>query len=212
MLSLSKILIHIYFSSDLYTLLIIYRYLSAVLISMLCASRQSFSSQYLQVTELLEKLLREADYNELHKYEGELGFVWNKYIPYFRVAYMPYNTKRSVLACGSDPRYRELQKMCIEINVLFFQVILNGARERKRIVEQGLMDYVICLPSVLPAESRAQQRAKDLVAMLGKEVHYQPPSLNTMVRARLAVTHFGLEKVLKTPVQELLSEVCPAES
>ena len=46
--------------------------------------------------------------------------------------------------------------------------------------------------------------------MLGKEMNYQPPSLNTMVRARLAVTHFGLEKVLKTPVQELLSEVYPS--
>ena len=125
---------------------------------------------------------------------------------------MPYDTKRSVLACGSDPRNRKLQMMCIEINVLFFQVILNGARERKRIVEQGLMDYVICLPSVLPAKSRAQQRAKDLVAMLGKEMHLQPPGLSTMARARLAVTHFGLDKVLKTPVQELLSEVYPAES
>ena len=182
-------------------------YFSAVLISMLCASRQSFSAQYLQVTELLEKFLREADHNELRKYEGELGFVWNKYIPNFRVAYMPYDTKRSVLACGSDPRYRKLQMMCIEINVLCFQVILNGARERNRMVEQGLMDYVICLPSVLPAKSRAQQRAKDLVAMLGKEMHLQPPSLNAMARARLAVTHFGLEKVLKTPVQELLLEV-----
>ena len=100
--------------------------------------------------------------------------------------------------------------MCIEINVLFFQVILNGARERKWIVEQGLMDYVICLPSVHSAKSRAQQTAKDLVAMLGKEMHLQPPSLNAMVRARLAVTHFGLEKVLKTPVQELLTEVYPA--
>ena len=74
---------------------------------------------------------------------------------------------------------------------------------------QGLLDYVICLPSVLPAKSRAQQRAKDLVAMLGKEMHLQPPSLNTMTRARLAVTHFGLEKVLTTSVQELLLEVYP---
>ena len=188
---------------------IICKYFSAVLISMLCATRHSFSAQYLQVTEHLEKFLHEADHNELRRYEGELGFVWNKYIPNFRVAYMPYNTKRSVLACGSDPRYRELQMMCIEINVLCFQVILNGPRERNRMVEQGLMDYVICLPSVLPAKSRAQQRAKDLVTMLGKEMHLQPPSLNTMVRARLAVTHFGLEKVLKTPVQELLSEVYP---
>ena len=92
---------------------IICSYLSAVLISILCASRQSFSAQYLQVTELLETFLHEADHNELCIYEGELGFVWNKYIPNFRVAYIPYNTKRFVLACGSDPHYRALQMMCI---------------------------------------------------------------------------------------------------
>ena len=74
-------------------------------------------------------------------------------------------------------------------------------------VDQGLMDYVVCLPSVLPAGSRAQQRAKDLVAMLGKEMHLQPPSLNTIAKAKLAVTHFGQDRVLKAPVQELLSEL-----
>eukprot|EP00731_Ephydatia_muelleri_P001982 Em0001g1982a len=89
-------------------------------------------------------------------------------------------------------------------------VYLNDSHRRTREekdVDQGLMDYVICLPSVLPVGSRAQQRAKDLVTMLGKEMHLQPPSLNTMARARLAATHFGLDRVLKAPVQELLSEV-----
>ncbi|KAL5516780.1 hypothetical protein EMCRGX_G002193 [Ephydatia muelleri] len=155
------------------------KYLAALQISMLCASRHSFTTQYLQINELLEQFLCEADANEIHTYEVELGFVLNK----------------------------NLQMMCIETHVLFFQVILIGERERKRMVDQGLMDYVICLPSVLPVGSRAQQRAKDLVTMLGKEMHLQPPSLNTMARARLAATHFGLDRVLKAPVQELLSEV-----
>eukprot|EP00731_Ephydatia_muelleri_P002200 Em0001g2200a len=183
------------------------KYFTALQISMLCASRHSFTTQYLQINELMEQFLSEADANEIHTYERELGYVLNKYIPYLRVAYMPYHAKKTVQACGSDPRYRNLQMMCIETHVLFFQVILIGERERKRMVDQGLMDYVICLPSVLPDGSRAQQRAKDLVAMLGKEMHLQPPSLNTMARARLAATHFGLDRVLKAPVQELLSEV-----
>ena len=183
------------------------RYLAALQISMLCASRHSFTTQYLQINELLEQFLSEADANEIHTYERELDYWLNKYIPYLRVAYMPYHAKKTVQACGSDPRYRNLQMLCIETHVLFFQVILIGERERKRMVDQGLMDYVVCLPSVLPAGSRAQKRAKDLVAMLGKEMHLQPPSLNTMARARVAATYFGLDRVLKAPVQELLSEV-----
>eukprot|EP00731_Ephydatia_muelleri_P001929 Em0001g1929a len=183
------------------------KYSAALQISMLCASRNSLTTQYLQINELLEQFLSEADANEIHTYEVELGYVQERYIPYLRVAYMPFHAKKTVLACGSDPRYRNLQMMCIEAHVLFLQVILIGEQERKKMMDQGLMDYILCLPSVLPAGSRAQKRAKDLVAMLGKEMHLQPPSLISMARARLATTHFGLDRVLKAPVQELLSEV-----
>ena len=175
--------------------------------SMLCITRQTFTSQYLQVADLMKSFLDKYNYREIRIHEAELGFTWNKYLPYMRVACFPYDSRKSVLACGSDPRYRALQMMCVETSVLSLQVNTCIERERNRMMEQGLMDYVICLPSVLPAKSRAQQRAKDLVAMLGKDMHLQPPSLNAMARARLAVTHFGLEKVLKTPVQELLLEV-----
>lgn len=74
-------------------------------------------------------------------------------------------------------------------------------------MKQGFSDYILCLPSVLPIHSRAQKRAKDVVSSLGKEIQLQPPSLATMAKARLAVTHFGLEKILKTPLQELVLEV-----
>ena len=175
--------------------------------SLLCITRPTFTSQYLQVADLMKSFLDKHNYRELRTLEAEVGFAWNKYLPHMRVTCFPYDSRKSVLACGSDPRYRALQMMCVETCVLSLQVSMCEERERKMIVQQGLMDYVICLSSVLPAKSRAQRRAKDLVAMLGKEMNLQPPSLNTMTRARLAVTHFGLDKVLKTPVQELLTEV-----
>ena len=175
--------------------------------SMLCITRQTFTSQYLPVADLMKIFLDEYNYSEIRTHEDEVGFEWSNYLPYLRVTCFPYDSRKSVLACGSDPRYRALQMMCVETCVLSLHVNMCKEKDRKAIVEQGLMDYVICLPSVLPAKSRAQQRAKDLVAMLGKEMNLQPPSLNTMTRARLAVTHFGLDKVLKTPCQELLSEV-----
>ena len=175
--------------------------------SLLCVTRQSFSSQYLQVAELLEKFLNECDYKHLHAIEDELGIHWNKYLPYMRVAYLPYNNPRFVLACGSDPRYRALQMMCIETCVLSLQASLCGVSERQRMMKQGFSDYILCLPSVLPIHSRAQKRAKDVVSSLGKEIQLQPPSLATMAKARLAVTHFGLEKILTIPLQELVLEV-----
>ena len=97
--------------------------------------------------------------------------------------------------------------LCIETCVLSLQVSLRGGPERKRIVQQGFVDYVVCLPSVLPGGSRTQKRAKDSLVMLGKEMHLEPPSPNTMARARLAVSGIGLDKAMKTPVQQLLSDM-----
>ena len=174
-----------------------------MLISLLCTSRQRFTSQYHHVVELLKSFLDKHDHKELQAYENELGFKWNKYLPYMRVVYFPHNSRGSVMACGSDPSFRALQMMCVETCVLSLHVVLYGERQRKMMVEQDLMEYIICLPSVLPEHSSAQWKARDLVSMLGKEMHLQPPSLNTMARARLAVSHFGLEKAMKTPVQEL---------
>ena len=69
-----------------------------ILLSLLCSTRQSFSVQYLQITELMENFIEKVDSNELHAIEEELGIHWNKYHPYMRVAYLPYLTERSVLA------------------------------------------------------------------------------------------------------------------
>ena len=67
---------------------------AALQISMLCASRHSLTTQYLQINELWEQFLSEADANEIHTHERELDYVLNKYIPYLRVAYMPYYAKK----------------------------------------------------------------------------------------------------------------------
>ena len=180
-----------------------------MVIAQLCTSRLQLRSlpQSIQLASLLADFLSQADYKDLRKWEDENTYYWKKFLPYLRMAYFPYHAKRCVQACGSDPLYRNFQMMCIETGIFSLQLIMSGEKERKIIEEQGVLDYIICLPSVLPKNSSAQQRGNDLVAMLGEKMHLQPPSLNTMARARLAVTYFGLERVLKTPARELLSEV-----
>ena len=145
----------------------------------------------------------------VHIWEDQKGYSWRKFLPILKVAYFPYYSKESMLAISSNDRYAEMLKLCIEMCIFSLQVMLTGETARKMMVEQGLMEYVICLPSVLPENSNSKQRASNLVSMLGNEMHLQPPSLNVMARARLAVTYCGLEKAMKTSVQELLSEIHP---
>ena len=42
---------------------------------MLCASRHSFTTQYLQIHELMEQFLSEADANEIHTYERRIRLL-----------------------------------------------------------------------------------------------------------------------------------------
>jgi hypothetical protein len=182
----------------------LYRYLASVVIAQLYPNLQTSLPQSLQVANLLKDFLSQADYKAVRMLEDQNGYSWRKFLPYLKVAYLPHYAKMS----KSHSHYNaSLLTLCTEMSIFSLQLVTCGDKERKMMVKQGLMEYIICLPSVLPQHSSAQQRARDLVSMLGKEMHLQPPSLNTMARARLAVTHFGLEKAMKTPVQELLSEI-----
>ena len=101
----------------------------------------------------------------------------------------------------------DISMRCLEVVVLGLQVFLEGERERQVLVKQGLLEYLTCLPWHMPKGSMAHQRAKSLVDMVGSHIILQPPSLNVIVKAKLAVTCLGLEKVLKSDSRQIVEEL-----
>lgn len=65
----------------------------------------------------------------------------------------------------------------------------------KVLLEEGLVDFVTCLPWHMAAAS--QERAGQVVWELNSHLKLQPPRLFNLAGAVLAREHFGLEKVVR---------------
>ena len=75
-------------------------------------------------------------------------------------------------------------------------------------MEEGLLDYTLSLPWMLPHDWEERTSALRLVSFLGQNMQLQPPTLINLTKAKLASMHFGLERVLNTDsIHQLLSEL-----
>lgn len=76
------------------------------------------------------------------------------------------------------------------------------------LLQEGLEDYITCVPSYVPGSLRDQ--ARELVRIVGSGVQLQPPRLVNLVKANLAKNHFGLERVVHLSVGEIINEALPS--
>ena len=95
----------------------------------------------------------------------------------------------------------------MEVGILGLQVILGGENERQVLIKQGLLDYLVCLQWFIPEMHNAYPRTRRLLRMVGAHVPLQPPSLNNIVRAKLAATSCGLKKAMYSDCHQLVYEL-----
>ena len=99
---------------------------------------------------------------------------------------------------------------CVELGVVSVLNMTQRREVQQLLQDEGLIDYVTCMPWILPQGSRAQQKAVKLVNKLSQCLKLQPPSLINICRAKLASVKFGLNTILNTnSVQELCAIVTP---
>ena len=132
------------------------------------------------IKTLMTFVIDSVDPVKLRQYEEKEGLIWGTFIPYLNHLYSP-------------PPSSGTQLWSLSINILLH--ILINTLGRKLHVEylckEGLLDYTVNLPSVVPVECQAL--AREVVCELGRHVALQPPSLSTLARAKLAKLCFGLE-------------------
>ena len=150
----------------------------------------------LKTTVFLSHFLHGVDIKLLHKWATEVhSFRWQDIIPVMQLVYSP--CCHSTLSCPID-------MLCLETGLLGLQIILNREDERQSLINQGLLDYLVCLPWHIPKECEGHKRSKLLLEMVGSHVPLQPPSLNNIVRAKLAATWCGLKKAMHSDCQQLV--------
>ena len=127
-------------------------------------------------------------------------------LPMISVPYSPLDPTHPCYTSTHNHTLKQLKQLCVEYGVLRVHIELIGERERTCVVESGLLDYVVCLPWTVEAGSRAHSRACELLSFLRGEMTLQPPSLINLARAKLAVMHFGLNRIHKMSVNEAYVE------
>ena len=106
----------------------------------------------------------------------------------------------------------KLHTLGIETALLGLEVMVSKDAEeaRKKMLEEKILSYALCLPANVPY--RIRDRANAIVTKLRTYETKNPvviPKLSVMTKARLAKIHFGLKKVMDRTAEDLNLEVRP---
>lgn len=192
-----------------FTILCLHRYFSALILAQLVTTSLSLiPDEYIhKIFLFLKYFLRRADHVVLHAEENINSFFWFTLLPHMTLAYCPllpaYDLTKQLTTSHPRMVVRDLRLCCIELGIVSLQNMLQGERHQKVLIEEGLVDFVTCMPWHLPERTVAHARACQLTASL-KPILRQPPSLLNIARAKLATTCFGLDCIMKKTVRELL--------
>ena len=107
---------------------------------------------------------------------------------------------------------RKLHNLGAETALLGLEVMVSKDPEeaRKRMLEEKILSYALCLPANVTY--RIRERANGIVTKLRTHKTKNPvviPKLSIMAKARLAKMHFGLKKVMDRTAEDLDLEVRP---
>ena len=149
-----------------------------------------------RILALMSSLLETVPPADLRHYEEKMKAVWGTFLPFIQFLYEPATMKG--LECSNRESYEKRHNVhIICCNVLLHELenTLGRQHHLEILVKEGLLDYTMCLPAVLPGE--CQPRARSLVNELGKHRQLQPPSLCTLAKAHIAKTFCGLQPVME---------------
>ena len=155
----------------------------------------------------MSDVLEAASPAEICQYDDS---IWSTFLPFWRYLYNPSVTGKNPDAYGRDIRTK-LHIRCCNVILYGLETVFGRYVDQhlEVLLKEGLLDYTMCLPAVLPGE--CQPRARSLVVNgLGKHRQLQPPSLCTLAKAHIAKTFCGLQPVMEmNSIGEFLHKYFP---
>ena len=160
----------------------------------------------------MSELLETVPPAEIRRYEEKVTLAWGTFLPFVQFLYKPLpniddqDTKK-------DSEFNNVDNLRCKLHISCCNVLLHGLENSlgrelhlEVLVKEGLLDYAMCLPAVLPGE--CQPRARSLVNELSKHRQLQPPSLCTLAKAHIAKAFCGLQSVMEiNSIREFLHEL-----
>ena len=152
-------------------------------------------SQFIDtVLNQMNKFLSETQPDVIRIYEQEQECVWATLLPYIKLFYLPQPQNPGMIVSDHDWQMQELQRSSECMILFFLHSKMNRQYSCDILIKEGLVDYVTALPWHVSVESK--ESAESVVSELGGHMRLQPPRLCSIVQAKLAKMHFGLESVV----------------
>ena len=148
-----------------------------------------------QILYLMSDMLEATSPAEIRQYEEKVEIVWCTFLPYLRCLYKPSAVEEAKTTNSVGDIRSNLHISWCNALLHFLENALGRELHLEFLFKEGLLDYTMCLPAVLPGE--CQPRARSLVNELGKHRQLQPPSLCTLAKAHIAKTFCGLQPVME---------------
>ena len=153
-----------------------------------------------QTLGIISDMLENIPPAVIRQYEDKKTLVWGTFIPFMQLLYKPStNIKQDT---KGKPEINDAEDFKHNFHISCCNALLHGLENAlgrelhlEVLLKEGLLDYTMCLPAVLPGE--CQPRARSLVNELGKHRQLQPPSLCTLAKAHIAKTFCGLQPVME---------------
>lgn len=159
-------------------------------------SRRNIINRY-----TLEQFFETATYEQIREAEVKNWYVWQTFMPYVKLAYVPDAIR------PLTNELRTMQMLSLKLIIFSLQNMLGRAKHREVLVQENLLDYVVCMPWFVPQPLK--QQAQDLVLMLTNfpDVNMQPPKLLSITRACLAKAYLGLDRAVELSAGEIAAKI-----
>lgn len=181
------------------------------LIQVLLVSPQFFPEDLQEkIRDFMSDFLQMATHQAIMAAEIKHHYEWITFFPHFKLLYLPdTETSRRERVCSET--MCSLHMLSLRTILLGLQNMLGRDNHREVLVQEGLEDYVTCLTCHLPP-GLLREQARELVRIVGSGgMQLQPPRLVNLVKAKLAKVHFGLERVHRMSVGEIVNELLPSQ-
>ena len=103
-----------------------------------------------QILNLMSDVLEAASPADIRLYEESVGLVWGTFLPYLRYLYNPLTIKYSI--AEEDNITARLHVSSCNVLLHALENSLGRQLHLEVLLKEGLLDYTMCLPAVLPGE------------------------------------------------------------
>ena len=138
---------------------------------------------------LMDKILC-YDPEEIRAHQIKEEFVCRTFEPCVLFLYSPHF---DTFPSSFGVMIAKLHNRATEVLLHYFEYSIGRQDHIDILVEEKLLDFVVALPWIVPQE--CQERARKVCKEMAKFLQVQPPSLTSLVMAKLAKMKWGLRKM-----------------